>query len=362
MKLPIGKVIYELRKDMSVTQEQLASSVGVSVPAVSRWESGHAYPDITLLPSIARYFNTTIDRLMNYEIELSAEEVQKVLAGCAQIVEQEGLEEGVAAVERYLYQYPNNLLLKLQMAVLYINYFKLAKDGPTLEELVLKAIRLLELAAQSEEIQISQSANYLLGSLYAFVNESEKAEMALSRIPSKPVNPEDLLVPLYMQQGRFTEAKKILQTNMYSRLMHINQALRSFSHIAVEEGNMGLAEELLTLEAALVKLFDLGSSAYIRNQTELSRYYARCDRKEEALASVEAALSALKDLTLTEFVQDRFFNPFFAYAEKTGAAQSPDQIKVWLHKALERNREYDFLREDQRFQDILNQLQTIWSR
>lgn len=362
MKLPIGKVIYELRKDMSVTQEQLASSVGVSVPAVSRWESGHAYPDITLLPSIARYFNTTIDRLMNYEIELSPEEVQKVLAGCAQTIEQEGLSEGIAAVERYLYQYPNNLFLKLQMAVLYVNYFKLAKDGETLEELVLKAIRLLELAAQSEEIQISQSANYLLGSLYAFVNEPEKAEVALSRIPSRPVNPEDLLVPLYMQQGRFTEAKQILQTNMYSRLMHVNQALRSFSHIAMEEGQLNLGEELLALETALVNLFALGSSAFIRNQTELSRYYARCDRKEESLASIEAALSALKDLTITEFVEDSAFNPLFAFAERTGVTQSPDQIKLWLHKALERNREYDSLREDPRFQDVLNQLQTIWSR
>lgn len=40
MDLPIGKIIYTLRKKNRVTQEQLAGAVGVSVPAVSKWETG----------------------------------------------------------------------------------------------------------------------------------------------------------------------------------------------------------------------------------------------------------------------------------------------------------------------------------
>ena len=40
MELSIGKVIFELRKKNGVTQEQLANAVGVSVPAVSKWETG----------------------------------------------------------------------------------------------------------------------------------------------------------------------------------------------------------------------------------------------------------------------------------------------------------------------------------
>ena len=37
MKLPIGEVIYSLRKKKGTTQEQLANAVGVSTPAVSKW-------------------------------------------------------------------------------------------------------------------------------------------------------------------------------------------------------------------------------------------------------------------------------------------------------------------------------------
>jgi len=56
MKLIIGKKISELRRGCNKTQEQLADYVGISIAAVSKWETGQSYPDITLLPSIADFF------------------------------------------------------------------------------------------------------------------------------------------------------------------------------------------------------------------------------------------------------------------------------------------------------------------
>lgn len=78
MKLHIGEVIYKLRKEKGVTQEFFANTVGVSIAAVSKWENENSYPDITMLPSIARFFNTTIDKLLSYEVEISNEEVMKL--------------------------------------------------------------------------------------------------------------------------------------------------------------------------------------------------------------------------------------------------------------------------------------------
>ena len=42
------------RKELSLTQEQIAELLGVSTPAVNKWEKGSTYPDITLLPALAR--------------------------------------------------------------------------------------------------------------------------------------------------------------------------------------------------------------------------------------------------------------------------------------------------------------------
>ncbi len=58
----IGKRIAQLRKEKNVRQEELASYVGVSAQAVSKWENG-GLPDTELLPRIADYFDITIDSL-----------------------------------------------------------------------------------------------------------------------------------------------------------------------------------------------------------------------------------------------------------------------------------------------------------
>lgn len=64
-QLQIGKTIRTLRLRDKRTQTDLADALGISPQAVSRWENGLSFPDITLLPSIARYFGVTIDVLFS---------------------------------------------------------------------------------------------------------------------------------------------------------------------------------------------------------------------------------------------------------------------------------------------------------
>ena len=64
MDILIGKNIKQLRTDKGITQEQLSEAMGVSCAAVSKWERGETYPDITLLQPLAYYFGVTLDTLM----------------------------------------------------------------------------------------------------------------------------------------------------------------------------------------------------------------------------------------------------------------------------------------------------------
>jgi len=64
----IGEIIAKTRKEKALTQEQLSEVFGVSVAAVSKWETGAAYPDITLLPKIAEFFDISVDRLLGYDM------------------------------------------------------------------------------------------------------------------------------------------------------------------------------------------------------------------------------------------------------------------------------------------------------
>ncbi|MDD7740714.1 MAG: helix-turn-helix domain-containing protein [Fusicatenibacter sp.] len=69
MGIQLGKKIRELRLKKSVTQEQLASVLGISSQAVSKWENDLAMPDIQILPELSVYFGVTIDELFNLSKE-----------------------------------------------------------------------------------------------------------------------------------------------------------------------------------------------------------------------------------------------------------------------------------------------------
>lgn len=73
--MKLNEQIAFLRKEKGITQEELANALGVSNQAVSKWENGQCCPDIELLPEIAKYFNVSIDRLMGYQSQNSAEEL-----------------------------------------------------------------------------------------------------------------------------------------------------------------------------------------------------------------------------------------------------------------------------------------------
>lgn len=60
----LGIKISELRKKSAMTQSELAEALGVSAQAVSKWEIGSSYPDISLMPKLAKILNTSIDYLL----------------------------------------------------------------------------------------------------------------------------------------------------------------------------------------------------------------------------------------------------------------------------------------------------------
>lgn len=47
--MQIGKVLRKHRKSKNLTQEEMANRLGVTAPAVNKWENGNSYPDIMLL-------------------------------------------------------------------------------------------------------------------------------------------------------------------------------------------------------------------------------------------------------------------------------------------------------------------------
>ena len=69
--MKINEIIRQRRKALGLTQEQIAQRLGVSAPAVNKWESGVSYPDITLLPPLARLLKIDLNTLLSFKEELT---------------------------------------------------------------------------------------------------------------------------------------------------------------------------------------------------------------------------------------------------------------------------------------------------
>lgn len=112
MVLNIAETLRSLRRDMGVTQEELANAIGVTAQAVSKWERGEGYPDITLLPDIAAYFRVTLDTLCGIDEQKTQRKIHDILYE----TENANYTEGVNIAREGLAEFPHSVQLKANLA------------------------------------------------------------------------------------------------------------------------------------------------------------------------------------------------------------------------------------------------------
>jgi DNA-binding XRE family transcriptional regulator len=61
----VGELIYNLRKEIGLTQKQLADQMNISDRTISKWERGYGCPDVTLLPSLSSLLGVNIENILD---------------------------------------------------------------------------------------------------------------------------------------------------------------------------------------------------------------------------------------------------------------------------------------------------------
>ncbi len=107
MKHTFGEIIRKYRRERDLTQDELAQNIGISSQSVSKWERGDGYPDIMLLPVIARYFGVTIDELLGND---KTDEIIDGYERESEIYLRKGeTEKDLALWEKAYAEFPNDL-------------------------------------------------------------------------------------------------------------------------------------------------------------------------------------------------------------------------------------------------------------
>jgi transcriptional regulator with XRE-family HTH domain len=219
-EINIAKKITTKRKEKGITQDELASYIGISKASVSKWETGQSYPDITFLPQLAAYFNISMDELFGYSPQMTKDDIKKLYHRLSSAFSNQPFEEVLAECHSIIKKYYSCFPLLLQMAVLLLNHHMIAKEKETQKEILKEIIDLcVRIKTESEDIWLSKQANSLEAYGYMLLQQPGEV-LELLDGTMKPISgDEGILANAYQMMGNMQKAKKVLQVSIYQHLM-----------------------------------------------------------------------------------------------------------------------------------------------
>lgn len=356
MKLNIGKVILELRKRDGVTQEKLAQALGVSVAAVSKWETGSTYPDITVLPALARYFKTTVDNLMGYEETCSEEQLAEMIHTSKALFAEGKVDEGIEKCEDYMRQYPTNLILKFCVATCYVfNNGAVADDEMQSKWLKQRAIQLLEACTQSEDKEIQNGSYLVLGGLYIQDKVYDKAKHVVMQLPRLQRDPDIMLATILLAEGDLSGVK---QLGSMMLMRNWENVMNAFGLLAIERSENNDCERALGILEKQNKLMDLMEwdvPSRLQNKFNTLQVYMKARRMEGVIKTLE---ETIKEVARVKQIQEK--------SEKNVAAGTidlgMDALRYMVTLALQTMREnenWTWVTSDKAFMGLINQLEKM---
>ncbi len=362
-KLQIGEVIYTLRKEKGVTQEELAHFIGISAAAVSKWESGSSYPDITLLPVLATFFNVTIDKLLNFKIELSDKEVMKIYSECeALFSSKDTLEKAIEVSKNNVLKYSNSYLLKFRIGFLFFAYSWRADDEEKGKNMLRYAAKLLEdVSVNCTKTELVEAALFQLGGLYSEFDEYDKAIEALNKIHKSQCDPNDILSSIYIQQGKYKEARRLLQSKLYKCIHEISMACMGLTTSYEKlEKDYDTAEKYQKLALKTKKIVSENNDATLILMSEyfrLIQVYLKANKCDKAIEALKLMMANIKENDINNFGKN--INNIWCFNEITVAEKT---LTLNLYETIFKTFEepiYDVIRDNKEFISILNELKSL---
>ena len=206
--MEIGKKIRNLRLEKEVKQEELAEYLGVSIQAVSKWETEASVPDIALLPGIAVFFGVTIDELFQLSNEAEFERIENMFWHERRIAP-ETFDHCVRFLEGVLKSDPKNVRAYCCLAYLYNH--RAASDHDMASEYAKKA---LELAPDDKGgwVAFLEANNGVCGDEW-YDNHFEVIEYFREFLKKNPGNYRGLyaIIENLLDDDRFEEAVPYIQ-------------------------------------------------------------------------------------------------------------------------------------------------------
>ena len=141
--MQINEIIRKYRKEKNMTQEDMANRLGVTAPAVNKWESGASTPDISLLAPIARLLHISLDELLSFNENLTDMEVSNIVNEIYGMFATQPVDTVYEKIVSIVREYPNAENLILSLATLYKGTGRYEEAYTILEDVMLTTYQTL---------------------------------------------------------------------------------------------------------------------------------------------------------------------------------------------------------------------------
>lgn len=352
----IGSVIKAKRRQKDLTQEQLAEYLGVSVSAVSQWESGKTVPDISLIVTLANFFEVTTDELLcrtaKKDTDIAAFYMRDVK------LSQAGDVHGRLAVWREATQkYPGDFdclhnLADALMATIYIDG-EFDEQDRNAREAVEICERILRDCTDSKTRNYTIQTLVLLHSShpYSVADEAKAVEYA-NQAPGFYCCRENLLEHAYFTEKSLNKKIQRKHQNNLDYLDCITMNMYLMRDMPPEYVLMANLSAIKLWETLIPDGNFLFYHCRLRQMYEnLAACYAKMGNADETVKALGNALFHAHEFDAIPEGDHKYTSPFVCGTEfsTSGFSKNYTESDAELVKKFMRSKKFDFVRSDPRF-------------
>lgn len=343
----ISDIIRKYRKEIGMTQEQMANQLGVSAPAVNKWENGISYPDISILAPLARLLRIDVNELLSFHEELSEQEIAIFVNQLSENITAKGMEELFQETIDLIKQYPNCNQLILWSAQILNGYLVMKlQDIVDVRKYEEQIIKWFGQVAFCDDAELAKSAQMSLAQSLMKDKKYNEAQKLLDKIPPIGFDKRIAQAQLYTEQEQYDEAFKELEGMLYQSSNSLLSNLLQIIALLCKQKEYDSALKYAELVSQVSSLFELGSYA---GYSFYFTIYAEMGDKDLAIDALEKMMNGYETMR-----QARSSNLYkhMKFKEDDGL----DKMKAIILKSFDKDPSFDFIRNEPRYKKLYDKL------
>ncbi|MCI8780930.1 MAG: helix-turn-helix transcriptional regulator [Lachnospiraceae bacterium] len=324
--MTIGDIIKKYRKNKGMTQEEMAARLGVTAPAVNKWERGNTLPDVALLAPIARLLGITTDELLSFKDDLTDEEISQYLLKIQKDLESKDFHDIFLSVKEKVEEYPNCEKLIWQAAVI-LDAKRMTIELPNQDKYDKVIFGWYERCLLSKDKRIrNQAADSLF---HAFIRQEdyEKAAQYLDYFSLENPDRKRKEALVNSKTGKRTEAYRAYEELIFSAYQHIQMTLNDLRILYMEDDDHEMARKLVEVSSSAASTFEMGKYNEICFGLDVAAWEKDIEWTAQLIQEILDSIGTIGDFTKSKLYQHM--------ALKTVDSNFSASLKRELLKSLE---------------------------